>query len=50
MISMIFFKLQLDDLEEIGKLLEIYNLPKVKLEEIGSLNTKITSNGNDSGI
>lgn len=40
----------MDNLEEINKLKEIYNLPKIKQEEIQNLNNLITSHKIESAI
>ena len=40
----------MDNLEEMDKYLERYNLPRLNQEEIENINTKITSNGIETAI
>ena len=35
---------KMDNLEEMDKFLELYNLPRLNLEEIENMNTSITGN------
>ena len=46
----LFYTNKLDNLEEMGKFLEIYNLPRVNHKEIENLNRPVMSKKIESGI